>query len=115
MTHDRSDPLSTALACVRRLSDEGLESLWEAINEEQEARERRDSLAARWYTGRAGHGGHLTHVVSESSEARHREDLAGGGLAPWGLKSRCGVFLGRAKIEGEPDCKRCLRGWSRPA
>jgi hypothetical protein len=35
---DRSDPLSTALACVRRLSDEGLDHLERSMAEERSRR-----------------------------------------------------------------------------
>jgi hypothetical protein len=45
---DRTDPLSAALSCVRRLSDEGLDQLAHAIAEERERRHKDRMERARW-------------------------------------------------------------------
>jgi hypothetical protein len=53
---DRSDPLSTALSCVRKLSDEGLDQLGRLMAEERERRHKHRLDTARWRGSRTFDG-----------------------------------------------------------
>jgi hypothetical protein len=104
---DRSDPLSTALACVRRLSDEGLRDLARAVHDEESARYHALRAEARWYTAGAGINGYRRHALGTlATDHVRRQIIARERLGPF--SALCGQRCTSAEPEGEVDCPNCL-------
>jgi len=104
VTHERSDPLSTALACVRRLSDEGMDAVVRLIGDEREARQRDRLAQARWKG---------TRMFSRPGRLRAQVCLVVGSYGSLGLtgyfSTACGGHgYGVHPEPAEITCRACL-------
>ena len=102
---DRSDPLSTAMACVRRLSDYGLDAVARLIAEERDGRHRERLARARWKGTRL--------FTRRPGRLRAQVCLVVGTQAPLGLTGYYPTACGEQGygVHPEPEaitCKACL-------
>lgn len=114
---EHSDHLSTALACVRRLSREGLHALAAEIEREQERRfvgSMREAFnASRLLVWMRGRGKHKRHIADVKDRVEGLAALGGLGTATH-VTTLCGrgFWWGSACVapEGsfEADCATCL-------
>jgi len=113
---ERFDPLSRALECVRRLSDEGLLVLADALTNEHTARYDDARMKARWYTfilrgGASYHLAVLTGVQAAAAKAgefppAHERRVVAA------CDSRRTLSFFSLRPEGGVTCRRCRRSVS---
>ncbi len=116
MSDHRSDPLSLALSCVRRLSDEGLKTLRDAVGAERRDRDEADEAGAfaraRWFTATRGRNGYREHIIVTGyyGALRTAREASPG---VFGVVSRtlCGLDVRGGAPDRDPDCPRCLSRW----
>ncbi|MCO5167859.1 MAG: hypothetical protein M9894_16060 [Planctomycetes bacterium] len=102
-----------ALAAVRRLSNEGLDSLEDAIRLERSGRECARLLDARWYATwpiiRRGQGGRRrrTCLVAPHEHSSVRAILREGSLVGYVLTA-CGEHAHGLSGEGAVTCRTCV-------